>query len=200
MLIPLAIINHFKPTRELAGLKNSTSFNSAPSTGLHPSARSAVFCGGEFFPTGGSRPSVESRSWSSADAEACARRSRALDVERSGRGSDGLAAVSPGDAESLISLRGARYSPRNPIYEKAAKDFAGLFVDDPEDFRIQPCNVAGLGIPRSNVIALAESGRSGGTPGPEESGGVGCQQRSSCVAIGRQQSTSRAERLGFRIQ
>ena len=54
-------------------------------------------------------------------------------------------------------MRKLGYSPGNPVYEKAAKDFAGLFVDDPEDFRIQPC-MSPVWDTSINIIALAESG------------------------------------------
>ena len=50
-------------------------------------------------------------------------------LERIGEGSDGLAAVFPAMLNSLIALRTLGYSSRHPIYEKAAKDFAGLFVE-----------------------------------------------------------------------
>src|SRR6267154_2372123 len=72
-------------------------------------------------------------------------RRRALEVaerwmlERIGEGSNGLAAVYPAMLNCMIALRTLGYSRKNPLYAKAEKDFAGLFVDDPEDFRIQPC-------------------------------------------------------------
>ena len=78
-------------------------------------------------------------------------------LERIGEGSDGLAAVFPAMLNALIALRALGYSKQHPIYEKAAKDFAGLFVDDPEDFRIQPC-LSPVWDTAINIIALAESG------------------------------------------
>src|SRR5207248_4716351 len=48
---------------------------------------------------------------------------------------------------------------KNPVYVKAEKDFAGLFVDDSEDFRIQPC-FSPVWDTAINIIALAESGAS----------------------------------------
>ena len=41
--------------------------------------------------------------------------------------------------DALIALRVLGLFAEPPVYAKAAKDFAGLLVDDPEDFRIQPC-------------------------------------------------------------
>jgi len=58
-------------------------------------------------------------------------------------------------------------------------------------------HVAGLGYLDQRHCARGV-GRSGGTPGPEEERRVAGQQRSSVAwRLGRQQSTSRAERLAF---
>jgi len=78
-------------------------------------------------------------------------------LERIGEGSDGLATVFPAMLNSLIALRTLGYSSRHPIYEKAADDFAGLFIDDPDDFRIQPC-LSPVWDTAITVIALGESG------------------------------------------
>jgi squalene-hopene/tetraprenyl-beta-curcumene cyclase len=40
---------------------------------------------------------------------------------------------------SMIALKTLGYAADHPLYVKAKRDFEGLFVDDPEDFRIQPC-------------------------------------------------------------
>ncbi len=78
-------------------------------------------------------------------------------LERIGEGSDGLAAVFPAMLNCLIALRALGYPKDHPVYKKAAQDFAGLFVDDPEDFRIQPC-LSPVWDTAINMIALAESG------------------------------------------
>ncbi|PYJ47789.1 MAG: squalene--hopene cyclase [Verrucomicrobia bacterium] len=141
MLIPLAIINHFKPTRLIPGEKQ-----------LH-----------ELYPLGTEQSDLRlprsERFWTWRNfflrlddtfkflqpLRIRPLRHRALEeaerwmVERIGEGSDGLAAVFPAMLNCLIALRALGYSKTNPIYAKAEKDFAGLFVDDPEDFRIQPC-------------------------------------------------------------
>ncbi len=90
-------------------------------------------------------------------------------LERIGEGSDGLAAVFPAMLNSMIALRALGYSPQHPIYVKAAKDFAGLFVDDPEDFRIQPC-LSPVWDTAINIIALAESGSAGGASRAQKGG------------------------------
>ena len=159
MLIPLSIINHFKPTRELPGLKQ-----------LH-----------ELYPLGTEHQDFrlprDDRffTWRNLFLRADdvlkflhplrfrPFRQRALEeaerwmLERIGPGSDGLATVFPAMLNCLIALRALGYAKTNPIYAKAAQDFAGLFVDDPEDFRIQPC-LSPIWDTAINIIALAESG------------------------------------------
>ncbi len=159
MLIPLAIINHFKPTRVLPGEKQ-----------LH-----------ELYPLGTEqsdlRLSRSERFWTWRnfflrvdDVLKFLRplgfrpmRRRALEeaerwmLERIGEGSDGLAAVFPAMLNCLIALRALGYSKRNPVYAKAEKDFAALFIDDPENFRIQPC-LSPVWDTAINIISLAESG------------------------------------------
>jgi len=159
MLMPLAIINHFKPTRALHGEKQ-----------LH-----------ELYPLGTEQGDLRlprsERFWTWRnfflrvdDVLKFLRplgfrplRRRALEeaerwmLERIGEGSDGLAAVYPAMLNCLIALRALGYSKRNPVYAKAQKDFAGLFVDDPDDFRIQPC-LSPVWDTAINIISLAESG------------------------------------------
>src|SRR3982751_5982801 len=159
MLIPLAIINHFKPTRVLPGEKQ-----------LH-----------ELYPLGTEQSDLRlPRSepfWTWRNfflrlddtfkflqpLRIRPLRQRALEeaerwmLERIGEGSDGLAAVFPAMLNCLIALRALGYTKNNPVYAKAANDFAGLFINDPEDFRIQPC-LSPVWDTAINMIALAESG------------------------------------------
>src|SRR4030095_4914739 len=92
-------------------------------------------------------------------------RQRALEVaerwmlERIREGSDGLATVYPAMLNSMIALRALGYSKTNPVYAKAEKDFAGLFVEDPNDFRIQPC-LSPVWDTAITIISLADSGLS----------------------------------------
>jgi squalene-hopene/tetraprenyl-beta-curcumene cyclase len=159
MLVPLAIINHFKPTRILPGEKQ-----------LH-----------ELYPLGTEQSDLRlPRSepfWTWRNfflrlddtlkflqpLRIRPLRRRALEeaerwmLERIGEGSDGLATVFPAMLNCLIALRALGYSKTNPIYAKAEKDFARLFVDDPEDFRIQPC-LSPVWDTAITIISLAESG------------------------------------------
>ncbi len=161
MLIPLAIINHFKPTRALPGEKH-----------LH-----------ELYPLGTEYQDLrlprDERflTWRNFflrvdmvlkflhPLQLHPMRRRALEeaerwmLERIGQGSDGLATVFPAMLNCLIALRALGYSKEHPVYKKVAKDFAGLFVDDSDDFRIQPC-LSPVWDTAINVISLAESGLS----------------------------------------
>jgi squalene-hopene/tetraprenyl-beta-curcumene cyclase len=159
MLVPLAIINHFKPTRELPGLKQLHELY--PLGTEHEDFRlprdERFFSWRNFFLTMddvfkflrplGIQP-VRRRALEEAERWM---------VERIGEGSDGLATVFPAMLNCLIALRALGYSTQNPVYQKAVKDFGGLFVDDPEDFRIQPC-LSPVWDTAINLISLAESG------------------------------------------
>jgi squalene-hopene/tetraprenyl-beta-curcumene cyclase len=159
MLVPLAIINHYKPTRQLP-----------PEKHLH-----------ELYPIGSEqgdlglawrRPRV---SWPNFFL-ACDRmlkllhrlpwkpwRRRALDLAerwmtaRMGEGSDGLGAIFPSMLNSLMALKTLRYPSDHPLVVKAQHDFAGLFVDDPQDFRIQPC-LSPVWDTAISLLALLDSG------------------------------------------
>src|SRR6266404_66145 len=159
MLVPLAIINHFKPTRVLPGEKQ-----------LH-----------ELYPLGTEQTDLRlprsERFWTWRNfflrvedimkflhpLQFRPLRRRALEeaerwmLERIGEGSDGLAAVYPAMLNCMIALRVLGYPKDHPVYKKATKDFSGLFVDDPEDFRIQPC-LSPIWDTAINLISLAESG------------------------------------------
>src|SRR5438309_2513094 len=159
MLLPLGIINHFKPTRVLPGDKQ-----------LH-----------ELYPLGTEQADLRlprsEKFWTWRNfflrlddtlkflqpLRIGHLRRRALEVaerwmvERIGEGSDGLAAVYPAMLNCMIALRVLGYTKKNPTYAKAEKDFAGLFLDDPEDFRIQPC-LSPVWDTAITIISLTESG------------------------------------------
>ena len=159
MLVPLAIINHFKPTRELPGLKRLHELY--PIGTEHKDFRlprdERFFSWRNFFLT------MDDVFKAFHPLQFRPMRQRALEeaerwmVERIVEGSDGLATVFPAMLNCMIALRALGYSKQNPVYKKAEQDFAGLFVDDPEDFRIQPC-LSPVWDTAINIIALGESG------------------------------------------
>ncbi len=141
MLMPLALINHHRPTRP-----------AAPDRALH-----------ELYPAGTEHSDLRPRwqkprlSWPNfflacdrmlkklrhlrwkPFRKLALRKCEAWMVERVGEGSDGLAAIFPAMLNSLIALHALGYRADHPLMVKAKRDFEGLFVDDPQDFRIQPC-------------------------------------------------------------
>ena len=84
-------------------------------------------------------------------------------TERMGEGSDGLAAVFPAMLNSIIALKTLGRTDDDPLLQKAVRDFEGLFVDDPEDFRIQPC-LSPVWDSAITMISLLESGLSADHP------------------------------------
>lgn len=159
MLVPLAILNHFKPTVVLPREKHI----------------------GELYPTGSQQQFLgvheERRFWTWPNFFLrCDRMLKALShlpwkpwrnvalkkaeqwmTERMGEGSDGLAAIFPAMLNAMIALKALGYSDDHPLVAKARRDFQGLFVDDPEDFRIQPC-LSPVWDTAINLIALRASG------------------------------------------
>ena len=159
MLIPLAILNHHKPTRQLPAEKQ-----------LH-----------ELYPVGSEeddlglgwqRPrlswpnfflicdrlmkALHKLPWKPWRRAALVR-AEAWMIERMGDGSDGLGAIFPAMLNARIALKTLHYSPNDPLCVKAKQDFEGLYVDDPHDFRIQPC-LSPVWDTAINLISLLESG------------------------------------------
>lgn len=160
MLIPLAIINHFKPTRHLPGLKHLHE--------LYPLGTEhedftlprdpRFFTWRNFFLRADKvLKFIDGLAFPQPLRKVALEEAERWMIERMGEGSGGLAAVYPAMLNSMIALRALGYSKNHVLFEKARKDFAGLFVDDPEDFRIQPC-LSPVWDTAINIIALAESG------------------------------------------
>jgi len=165
MIVPLAIINHFKPTRHLPGLKQlhelyplGTEHEDFKLLRDHRffTWRNFFLRADEVFKFLGGLIRSPARKVALEEAERWM-------TERIGEGSDGLAAVYPAMLNSMIALRALGYSKNHPLFVKARKDFTGLFVDDPEDFRIQPC-LSPIWDTAINIIALAESGLAADDP------------------------------------
>ena len=120
-------------------------------------------------------------------------------IERIGEGSDGLAAVFPAMLNSLIALRALGYPTSTRFIKRRAKDFARSLCRDPEDFRIQPC-LSPVWDTAINIIALAESGLPAEHPALQKRRNGWSTRRSDSRRLDGQQSASRSERLGLRIQ
>ncbi|GAB4166449.1 MAG: squalene--hopene cyclase [Terrimicrobiaceae bacterium] len=159
IVAPLTILNHYKPTRELPA-----------SMMLH-----------ELYPAGMENTNLSLRkdptflSWRNFFLR-CDRllkfynklpihplRKSALKavekwmLDRMGDGSEGLAAIFPSMLNALMALRTLGYPRDHAVVRKAERDFRGLFVEEPGDFRIQPC-LSPVWDTAITTIALAESG------------------------------------------
>jgi squalene-hopene/tetraprenyl-beta-curcumene cyclase len=159
ILAPLAILNHFRPTRPVP-----------PRAEIH-----------ELYPAGleGSDLSLKKgpRFWSWRNfflrcdrllkwheawpwrpfRRAALRRCEDWMVRRMGDGSEGLAAIFPAMLNGLMALEVLGYGSEHPVRKKAEADFRGLFVEDSGDFRIQPC-LSPVWDTAITALALAESG------------------------------------------
>ena len=159
MLIPLAIINHFKPTRELPEAQQLHELYplGTEQKDFTLARDRRFFAWRNFFLRCDHALKIISKlGWRPMRKTALEEAERWM-LQRIGEGSDGLAAVFPAMLNALIALRALGYPESHPAYAKALADFRGLFVDDPEDFRIQPC-LSPVWDTSINLIALAESG------------------------------------------
>jgi squalene-hopene/tetraprenyl-beta-curcumene cyclase len=135
MVVPLAIINHYKPTRVLPVERGISELYLDPTK--VPRTKAAGLK--QFFILIDRCLKIIERN------RILPLRKTALNVaeqwmlERIGDGCSGLAAIFPAMLNSMIALRCIGYPATNPIYRKADADFRELFVDDEQGFRIQPC-------------------------------------------------------------
>ncbi len=157
MLMPLAIINHVKPTRQLPAEKHLHELYPAGTEhkNLSLPRDPRLLTWRNFFLTA----TEAFRGLHAIKPLRTFALRKAIDwmTERMDEGSDGLAAVFPAMLNSIIALESLGWPADNPLLQKAHRDFEGLFVDDPEDFRIQPC-LSPVWDTAITMIALGESG------------------------------------------
>jgi squalene-hopene/tetraprenyl-beta-curcumene cyclase len=143
MLVPLAIINHFKPTREL---KKKINLNELYPEGIHERDLALA-------------PDPERITWRNfflwldrvhkfaewfAHYKIHPFRKRALRkaeqwmLERF-EGSDGLAAIFPGIVNSLIALKALGYPDDHPQIARAERELKKLEHETDQSVRIEPC-------------------------------------------------------------
>jgi squalene-hopene/tetraprenyl-beta-curcumene cyclase len=159
MLVPLAIINHFRPTRQLPADRQLHELYPVglEQTDLSLPRDSRFFTWPNFFLRADKILKKLHGFGSKWMRRVALEKAEAWMTARMGEGSDGLAAVFPAMLNSIIALKTLGYPDDDPLLQKATRDFEGLFVDDPEDFRIQPC-VSPIWDTAINLIALLESG------------------------------------------
>ena len=159
MLMPLAILNHLKPTRNLPSEKQLHELYPAGTEGTDfTPAKDAHFLSWRNFFLRADRALkwVDALGWQPF-RETAIKKCVSWMTTRMGEGSDGLATVFPAMLNAIIALQALGRDESDPVLAKAIKDFEGLFVDDPQDFRIQPC-LSPVWDTAINVIALSESG------------------------------------------
>ncbi|MGA8655841.1 MAG: squalene--hopene cyclase [Chthoniobacterales bacterium] len=162
MVVPLAIINHYKPTRELSeqlGIRELY---------LQPDKVPTLEASGPkkfFILIDRALKQMEKHDILPFRHLALEKAKRWL-LERVGDGCSGLSAIFPAMLNSLIALRCLGYAKNHPVYKKADADFRELFVEDETGFRIQPClspvwdtAITLLALSRSGVDSSEESVR-----------------------------------------
>jgi squalene-hopene/tetraprenyl-beta-curcumene cyclase len=159
MLMPLAILNHHKPTRHLSSCQQ---LHELYPVGAEQENLGLVWDGPRvswpnfFLVCDAILKLLHKLPWKPWRKHALAK-AEAWMTERMGEGSDGLGAIFPAMLNSMITLKALGYPKDHPLMVKAVRDFEGLFVDDPHDFRIQPC-LSPVWDTAINLIALRESG------------------------------------------
>jgi squalene-hopene/tetraprenyl-beta-curcumene cyclase len=159
IIAPLAILNHYRPTRTLhaslhlhelypAGMENAD-------FSLKKDKR--FWAWRNFFLRCDALLKIYNRIPIHPLRKQALKRAEAWMTERMGAGSDGLSAIFPSMLNSLMALQALGYAEDHPLVKKAEADFTGLFVHDPADFRIQPC-LSPVWDTAITTVALGESG------------------------------------------
>ena len=165
IIAPLAILNHYRPTRTLpaslhlhelypAGMENAD-------FSLKKDKR--FWAWRNFFLRCDALLKIYNRIPIHPLRKYALKRAEEWMTERMGEGSDGLSAIFPSMLNGLMALHALGYAEDHPLVKKAEADFAGLFVHDPDDFRIQPC-LSPVWDTAITTVALGESGVPGNHP------------------------------------
>ena len=161
MLIPLAIINHFKPTRLLPPEKRLHElypYGTEQKDFSLPRSEKLFTWRNLFLACDAALKFIDRLPYKPFRSFAL-KRGEAWILERVGAGSEGLGAIFPSMLNLLIAFKCLGYSDDHPVIIKARKDLDGLEVDDLEndDFRMQPC-LSPVWDTAISCVALAESG------------------------------------------
>ena len=150
MLVPMAIIQHFKPTRMISVERGISELFAKPDRKGAVSAdrwRSIVLGSLQRFQRHGLIPSRQ-------DALAAAEKWL---IDRVSEGCSGLGAIFPSMLQSLIALKCLGHDEKSSVYCRAQSAIAELLVDDDAGFRIQPC-LSPVWDTALSVLSLVESG------------------------------------------
>ena len=161
MVVPLSIINHFKPTRHLPPEKQLHELfpYGTEHSNLGLPFDKKLFTWKNFFLGWNSvLKFLDSLPYKPFRRRAL-KKAEAWILERIGDGSDGLGAIFPSMMYTIMVLRTLGYGEDNPIMRKATKDFLDLEAHDEktDEFRMQPC-LSPIWDCAITAFALVESG------------------------------------------
>jgi squalene-hopene/tetraprenyl-beta-curcumene cyclase len=173
MVVPLSIINHFKPVRHLPPEKQLHELFPYGTEHLNLGMRfdKKLFTWKNFFLGWNSvLKFLDSLPWKPFRSAAL-KKAEAWILERIGDGSDGLGAIFPSMLYCLMALKTMGYGDEHPVMRKTTLDFLGLEVDDQEndDFRMAPC-LSPIWDSAITAFALVESGIPKNHPAIQKSG------------------------------
>jgi squalene-hopene/tetraprenyl-beta-curcumene cyclase len=173
MVVPLSIINHFKPVRHLPPDKQLHELfpYGTEHTNLGMPFDKKLFTWKNFF-LGWDRSLkfLDTLPWKPFRRRAL-KKAEAWIVERVGEGCDGLGAIFPSMMYTIMVLKTLGYSEDHPVVRKAKSDFLGLEVHDEEkdEFRMQPC-LSPIWDSAITAFALVESGVPADDPRIQQAG------------------------------
>ncbi len=161
MVVPLSILNHFKPVRFLPPEKQLHELfpygTEHSDLGLHFDRK--WFTWKNFFLAWDRiLKFLDTLPWKPFRRSALKKAEEWI-FERSGDGSDGLGAIFPGMMYTLMVLKTLGYGDENPMVRKVERDFSDLVVNDKaqNDVRVQPC-LSPIWDSAITLFALSESG------------------------------------------
>ena len=203
MLIPLAIINHFKPTRELPGDETTARALSARhrAQGFHACRATAFLRPGAIFSCA---PISSETHLDPLDFARCAsahwKKRSAGCWSESARGATGSAAVFPAMLNSLIALRALGLFEEASGLRKSGEGFRRTVCRRSGGFPNSTVPFAGLGH-RDQCYLAGGIGSAGRSPALQKAADWLVEQGSASPRrLDGEQSASRSERLGVRIQ
>ncbi|MFV0336881.1 MAG: squalene--hopene cyclase [Chthoniobacterales bacterium] len=156
---PLAILNHYKPTHPLPADQQLHELFPAGTedSDLSLKCKSTFWSWENFFLKIDFLLKLHERlPWKPLRKLGLCR-AKSWMLDRMGEGSEGLGAIYPAMLNAMIALQALGYKRSHPIFQKAERDFAGLFLEDKKGFRIQPC-LSPVWDTAITTMTLAEAG------------------------------------------
>ena len=161
MVVPLSIINHFKPTRHLPPEKQLHELfpYGTEHSNLGLPFDKKLFTWKNFFLGWNSVLKFLDTLPFKPFRQRALKKAEAWIMERIGDGSDGLGAIFPSMMYTIMVLKTLGYGEDNPIMRKATRDFLDLEAHDEakDEFRMQPC-LSPIWDSAITAFALIESG------------------------------------------